>query len=205
MLSQGEIKKSLGFYEKAFARQQTLPVIMKYSKALALAGNKRKAVEPLKIWVEKNPNDYKTKVVLATTYQNADMLDEAIRQLEDVQRKSPDNPIVLNNLSWMYFEKGDPRALEMAEKAYKQQPEVPAIADTYGWLLIQNGDSEKGVPLIKKASEKLDGRNLEINYHLAVGYSKTGNTAAAKELLISLVGVKSDFQQNAKKLLKELQ
>ena len=46
------------------------------------------------------------------------------------------NPVVLNNLAWLYHEAEDARALPTARRAYELAPEQPEIMDTYGWILL---------------------------------------------------------------------
>ena len=60
-------------------------------------------------------------------------------------RKAPQkNPLLLNNLAWLYHQQGDARAEATAKEAYDLAPSRPEIADTYGWILYNAGEKAGG-------------------------------------------------------------
>ena len=113
------------------------------------------------------------------------------------------NGAILNNLAWLYAEKGNPKALEIAEKAYRASPESPDIQDSYGWILVQNDQAEKGLRLIKQALELLPG-NTEIRYHYAAALIKSGNKSEGLQILENLLKENADFngRKEAEQLLR---
>jgi len=192
-------------YERAFSNGQTAQIAIKYSSAIGINGDKKRALKPLRQWVEKNPNDMKTRVVLGTAYQSANQTDKGISELEKVLAIQPNNSVVLNNLSWMYFEKKDSRSVVYAEKAYEISPNVGAITDTLGWLLVQNSQLKRGVPLLEKAVQQ-SKRHPEIMYHLAVAYYKQGKNVKSLNILKEILDkdVDGDIKKNAEALMIEL-
>ena len=58
--------------------------------------------------------------------------------------------------------------------------------DTFGWALVQKGDTAKGQELLRAASN-LAPANDEIRLHLAAALIKSGDKAAARLELESLI------------------
>jgi Flp pilus assembly protein TadD len=111
----------------------------------------------------------------------------------------------LNNLAWIYGERGDPRALELAKRARDALPSDPSIADTLGWLHVRGGDVEAGLPLLAEAATAMPADG-EIRYHLAFALAEAGDRDQAVTLLAALVDGDVDFpsRQAARDLLGRL-
>ena len=118
--------------------------------------------------------------------------DDAIAQYEIILEKQPDNVAVLNDLAWLYNEKGKAGALEMAERANKLAPDNAAIQDTYGWLLVQSGREESGLIALEKAAAKLSSVPT-VRYHLAVALSQVGEKSRAKKELDAILQADKAF------------
>jgi tetratricopeptide (TPR) repeat protein len=103
-----------------------------------------------------------------------------------------DNPIVLNNLAWLYHEAGDKRALELAKRAHELAPESPEILDTYGWILFVEGSREQGLALLKKAEERAPD-NPDVGYHTASALHNSGETALARDKLDTILEKHEQF------------
>ncbi len=117
----------------------------------------------------------------------------------------PDNALLLNNLAWVLAETGDPKAREYAATAYRQAPFNPNVMDTLGWAEVQVGDAQKGVELLRAASNLAPG-NADIRLHLAKGLIKTGDKVGAKKALepLSQLDQASPARAEADKLLSGL-
>jgi predicted Zn-dependent protease len=114
--------------------------------------------------------------------------------------------VVLNNLAWSFFEIKDPRALGFAEQALKLKPDNPAVMDTLGWLLVQQGQTERGIRLLQQALGKQPDA-AEIQFHLALAFSQTGDRRRAVSELERLLASGAAFPQEreARTLLTKLQ
>jgi len=112
---------------------------------------------------------------------------------------------VLNNLAWLYFQKDDPRALELGAKAYELAPRRPEVVDTYGWILLSSGNSEKALVILQEALVSAPD-NAEITYHVAVAMDKAGRRDEARKLLSRLFRGNPSFSEvdKAKDLLTRL-
>ena len=162
--------------------------------------------QPLIDWLESQPGDSQVRVVLGTHYIQARNYPAAVAEHERLVQEVPDNAGLMNNLAWLYNEVGDPRALEMAERAHEAAPENPMIADTYGWILHQQGDTQRALELIGAAAAGAP-RVGEIQYHHAVVLAATGDTAGAMQAARAVLAEPSaaNFHEPAQKLLDRLE
>ena len=82
---------------------------------------------------------------------------------------------------------------------------MAAVVDTYGWELVRRGRLNEGVQLLLKAVS-LDGKNLEIRFHLASALAKVGDTARARSELKIVVDAGPAFPRakEARALLASL-
>ena len=141
---------------------------------------KADAISFLEKWVESNSDHTDAKIALATQYLVDGESTRAIPKYEQALDSQPNNPIVLNNLAWLYLERGDSTALSLAGKAYKNIPNNPAILDTYGWALVNFGKVEKGVELLEKAFKLVPNDDM-ILLHLQAGREKLNDLSGGKE------------------------
>lgn len=95
------------------------------------------------------------------------------------------NPVLLNNLAWQYYERGDERAEETARRAYELAPGHPQIADTYGWILLSR-NAREALPLLTEAARRAPG-DLQIQYHLAAALVAGGYGVRARPILERLL------------------
>jgi putative PEP-CTERM system TPR-repeat lipoprotein len=207
LAAKGSNEGALSAYKSALSRSKdNSEAAIKTSSIQRALGNTKDSYETLQSWLETHPEDAKVRYVLAMSYLSEGKNDVAISQYEQILEKQPDAPSVLNDLAWLYHEKGKPGALELAEKAYRLAPDNPAIQDTYGWILVQTGKIESGlIPLEQAASNLPD--NPDIRYHLAAALAKAGDKDRAKKELSSILQSDRQFSERAAALAlqKELE
>lgn len=182
---QGDIKSAAKSYDAAFSRGESSALAVKLYRAREQLKQKD-ALEPLERQLVKEPNDATVRMVLAVAYQSANDPGKAMEQYNKILQSQPDNVAALNNLAWLYAEKGDKQAVTYGQKAYELAQQSPAVMDTYGWALIKTGQMKRGVDILKEASVKAP-HLLDIKYHLAYGYYKSGDIAAAKKEITRLL------------------
>lgn len=182
------------------------------SAALAARAARAKAVAKLPDaenelvdWIKRAPHDMVARRALADYYIAAARHESAIEHLEIIVAARPNDAEALNNLAWAYRMIGDERALPIAERAYAAAPNSAAIADTYGWILVQAGRLAEGVKILGNAT-KLAPENGQMQYHLAFGLSRMGETQRARAILQSLMSRGTTFESlaEAKQLLATL-
>ena len=171
-------QKKFGEAQQAFKKGLSLSDSYAYAAKLAIAKQKSKdlpgAKSVIKKWVDKHPKDSKAHLALAQLYMQMGVNPEAIKLYEKIDKSVPNNPVVLNNLAWLYHVESDKRALGTAERAYQLAPKASGILDTYGWLLVSQGEVTRGIALLREASTS-SGKNPEIQLHLASALVKEGS------------------------------
>ncbi len=178
----GEHQQAAELYELALEKHHTPELEVAHARALTRSGQAQKALESLEAASEQFPGNQSILLSLAMTHQQLNQPDEAIARYQALMDINPDNPLVLNNLAWLYYEKGDTEAANLAQKAYKLAPNNAAIADTYGWILFETGRQPESLPVLEKAHE-LDPESQEIAMHLVEAYRLAGKTDQAKQVM----------------------
>lgn len=152
------------------------------------AGEKRLAA-----WLVAHPDDARARLALAESLITRKQYAPAVEHYLTLNRASPNNLVVLNNLAWALAERKDPRALAYSEQALKLQPDRADVLDTYGWLQVKLGDAAKGLAALKKAQSKAPD-DAEIQWHLAYALNVSGNPARARQELKLLLDRRIGFQ-----------
>ncbi len=177
---------------------------MRLTTAQLAGDHPDQARQTLSDWLAKNPSDLGAAEALAGLEIKSGHYDQAEALLKGILDKKPRDPISLNNLAWIYQQRGDKRARDLAQEAYILYPSGQT-ADTLGWILVKQGAAATALPLLRQASSQLAG-NLDIRYHLAAALNETGKHEEARKLLTAMMEGKANFDEkpNAQKLLDEL-
>lgn len=192
-------------YQKAWNTAKEGVILRRLYGALAQTQRGDEGLALLKTWAKENPGDYGTRLMITSHYINAKQYDIALKETEAMNGALPNNPIVLNNLAWLYGEKNDPKAISTAEKAFALAPRSADVADTLGWLQVQKGDAAKGAQILGKAHAMAPERS-DITYRYAVALEKSGDKVQAKTVLQKALSAKAIFTERpqAEALLKQL-
>ncbi|MGI9433710.1 MAG: XrtA/PEP-CTERM system TPR-repeat protein PrsT [Geminicoccaceae bacterium] len=157
------------------------------------AGRYDEAIEGLRSWLVREPSDAVAMDLLGDVYVEQGELGLALRYYEQATSMSGDNPILLNDLSWVRHVLGLPEAAEAAKRAYIMAP-LPEIADTLGWILTRDGELDSGLPLLREAlSARPD--NPTIRYHLAFALAEDEQLDEAEATLETLVDEQRPFAE----------
>lgn len=196
--------RALGAYQKAVAKEDSPAAVLRRFSARRSLGQTDAGLAELQEWVDRK-NNRQVRQVLASSYISAGRNDDAIRESRRLLKDEPNNPIVLNNLAWLYDQKDDPQAVAIAEKALKLAPKAAAIQDTAGWIFTNRGQTERGAALLKQAYETAPKLG-DIGYHYAAALKKLGHADEARQILRKLLAAKLQFSEsaNAQKLLDEI-
>jgi len=196
---------ALNAYQEAQKANPSSTLLNRMAGAAIRSGKADEAIGMLKAWIAKNPEDIVATEQLAEIYIIQNKLDDAATHLEAILKQKPYEAIALNNLAWVYQQKGDPRAAELARQAYLLSP-GPQTADTLGWILVTTGKAAAGAPLLRQAFAEAPN-DPRIQYHFAVALKDTGNKAEALRHLKEVVGASGNFTEKteAQKLLEQLE
>ncbi|MHB1205008.1 MAG: XrtA/PEP-CTERM system TPR-repeat protein PrsT [Rhodospirillaceae bacterium] len=169
-------------YRRAWDKIKTSVTTLRVYAGLTRVGKTEEALKLIKDWVAGNPTDYAVRFLIASNHIAAGRTDEAIAETESIRDAFPDNPLLLNNLAWLYSKRDPAKAIGFAERAYTLAPQSPDVLDTLGWLQTSMANPGKGEPLLKKAYDVAPTRN-DIGYHYAVALEKSNKPVAAREVL----------------------
>ena len=176
LLAEGRYPEAVEGYQRLAARGNRA-ALLKLSVAQLDQGYVDEALALMESWLAERPEDLGVAMLRATGLRRKGSVDATIAQYEAL--RTSEDPVVLNNLAWLYMERGDDRAIETAEAAIALAPDDPDIADTMGWILVQSGQPEKAVPLISLSvrARPADGT---FRYHLGVAHLEAGNLSAGR-------------------------
>lgn len=180
------------------------PLGVRLGTAYMRSGNVTGAAQALRATLEQTPSNVDAAQMLAQLEIAGGRLLDAQARLEGLLAVSPEDALALNNLAWVYAERGDTRARGVAQRAYLRSPS-PNAADTLGWIMVKDGDAKAAVALLRQSSEKRPGQP-GVQYHLAVALRDAGQAEEARTLLEPLVRGAQAFAEkdDARKLLTSM-
>lgn len=176
------------------------------AEATRAAGDPAEADAQLRRWLSAHPDDADVAMALSSSDIKAHRYDDALRNLRVVLDKRPNDPIALNNLAWIYQQKGDlKQARILAQRSFEQLP-TPEIVDTLAWTMVLQGEAAKALPLLRSAAAA-NPNNTSIKYHLAVALKDVNRRDEAASLLRTVLDSGAGtFEEKpaAERLLAEL-
>ncbi|BBL76339.1 XrtA/PEP-CTERM system TPR-repeat protein PrsT [Methylomagnum ishizawai] len=191
-----QYRKALEGYGAAYKTAPSAIVVRRMYQAHTLLGEQPAGFEVLNQWLKANPKDVETWMLLGMGYQEAGKVKEAVAAYEKSYELRSDNPVILNNLIWLYQEVGDARALPLSEKLLAATENNPEIMDTVGWVYMQNGKLDKAIALLQDAAVHAPQHPL-IRIHLAEAMVKQGRKEEARQQLQRLLTENKDFPERA--------
>jgi len=174
--------QAIELYKLAQQKSANPEIAVQLAHVQNQAGRPDKAVATLEAATREYPDAPGVVLQLGLAYQAVKKTDEAQQTYERLLKIAPNQPVALNNLAWIYQQKGDKRAVDVAKRAYELQPHSAAIADTYGWILFNLGQVKNSIPMLERA-HKLAPDVKDISLHLAKAYKANGEEAKAKAIL----------------------
>ena len=200
--AQKELEHAIEAYARAHEMVPTSANVMKLDGVERASG---RGGDRLVRWLDKHPDDFQVRLVHASYLQQRGAGSDAIPEYERMLQAQGKNPVVLNNLAWLYHEAEDDRALDLARRAHELAPGQPEIMDTYGWILFSQEQHEQGLDLLRKALE-IAPDNPDIAYHLASALSDSGQSNAARKQLQAILSQHEEFsfRKEAESLLARI-
>jgi Flp pilus assembly protein TadD len=194
-LLRGRLEPALAAYGVAKEREPSSDLVRQIARVELRSGDAEGAIRALQDWLDTQPDDLQARLALAITLQSAGRNTLAEAQYQQLLHARPDNVTALNNLAWLYHERGDDRSLEYARRAHELAPESVATTDTLGWILLEREEIEEAVVLLERAAAQT--RDASVHYHLGVARARAGDSEGAREVLSQLLGRGQDFPEHA--------
>lgn len=198
-------KVALAAYDRAFALQPTVALLIRQHILLTQTGQGALAAERMAAWQRAHRNDTEAAGYLAQAYIYTQQYPAAIAQLLPALRQRPDDAVLLNNLAYAYQQAGNPLAKATAEHAYRVAPRSVAVMDTLAWILLDHGEHARALPLLRTAVGQAPAAPA-YRYHLATALLQSGDRAGARREVDQLLDSKQQFAQieQVKLLRKQL-
>lgn len=179
LLATGRLDDAEELLRSAMARGKTKELVGVMYRTLVQKDRHQEGIDLLRDWVAEHPEDTRARFTLAAALTKIGRLEPAIGHFEKLRTESPDNPVILNNLAWLYYETERPGALELARRAYEFTPGDTSVLDTLGWILVQDGEAVEGLSLLREAQARASAAE-SIMYHLAAALYALGRTEEAR-------------------------
>jgi len=149
-----DLQQALDAYRQAYhieSRENTLFLI---TDILVKQGKREKVIELLESELKKRGDAFGVRLYLANLYLGKSDFDRAEMHFERVLSQNPSNVSGLNNLAWLYLQKGEEaKALPLAKKAFELAPKDINIADTYSAILLKNGNRQEASAVLESVSK----------------------------------------------------
>ena len=159
LLSQKKPAEAAAVFREGLSREPVPFLSVMTYAALQTAGKPDQAAAMAQRWQKDHPKDTQLLTYQAQQSLAAKDYKAAAQYTRAVLEVDPDNVTMLNNLAWSLNELGDPKSVEVAERAYALGSSVPMVVDTLGWILVQRGDATRGLELLREASRPGAGRS----------------------------------------------
>jgi len=183
-------------YAKALSMRPDGDVAVRLYSAYQAGGRMNEATKFEAEWLAAHPHDLLLQTYLGDNALRRKDLDQAAARYQDALKGSPDLPLLLNNLAWVYQLQGKPQAIELAQKAVKQAPNVPSFLDTLARSYAANKQFEQAVTtqtqLLALAPNQPEHRLQMATYQI-----QAGNKEAAREHLKALAALGRKFADQA--------
>jgi tetratricopeptide (TPR) repeat protein len=139
------------------------------------------------------------KLTLATAQQMAGDYVGAETTLREILKKTPNNPVALNNLGYFLLERDQKlsEAFDMIKKAVAIEPDNPSYLDSLGWAHYKLGnyaEAEKNL----LAAARVSSDSSTIQEHIGDVYLKQGKAAQAKDAWEKALLLTSDAAEMAR-------
>lgn len=196
---------AIGLYTKAFSMNPGGDIAVRLYSAYQAAGRTNDAAKFETEWLAAHPHEVHLQTFIGDNALRRDDLAEAQLRYVDALKGAPENPMLLNNLAWVYQLEGKREAVELAQRAVKLAPKVPQYVDTLARAYAVVRQLDKAIP-VQQQLLTLDPDQPQHRLRLAEYQIAAGNKDAAREQLRSLAALGKKFPKQAEvqKLMQSL-
>lgn len=129
---------------------------------------------------------------------------ESFRALERAVKLWPDNPVLANDLGYLYAEADTnlDKALQLTRRAVKSSPRNGMYIDSLGWVYYKLGRRKEAVRELRRAV-RLMPDDPDLRYHLGMAYIADGRSQEAEVEFTKAVAC-DGFHSGAREQLRKL-
>lgn len=128
---------------------------------------------------------------------------QAESDFKNAQKLDPENPIILNNLGWVYIEqnKNLKQAATLIETAHQKLPDEPAILDSLAVVYLKQKQYDLALQYAEAATDLMPQSALA-NAHLGEVYEATGRLREARFQYKKALDLKEETSASLQEKLK---
>lgn len=147
------------------------------------------------------PDDRRVLLELATVFENTGRFDEAIRRVDALHEREPDDPSISNFYGYLLAEKGERLdfAGSLIQRALDADPGNGYYLDSLGWVRYKQGDYEAAMEILRSATAAVVD-DAVIWEHLGDVYIKLGMMKEAAASYARSIELDPDRPSIAEKL-----
>ena len=198
----GKMDAAADAYRAQLGESPGSTLALRATRALDASQGHAAAIRFLRGWVAQHDADGPALSTLAELHASARQPAEAAHVLERLMTQTPNDPVVANNLAWVYNELGDGRAYTLALRAYLTSFS-PSAADTLGTILLDRNQVAQGLQMLRVAARDQPD-NPAIRLRLAHATRLAGLPDETRVLLETLVQQPFDGRATAVQALADL-
>jgi tetratricopeptide (TPR) repeat protein len=145
------------------------------------SGHLPEALQALEKVRQLKPDRKGIDALIANLQEQMGKKPEAIASYRAALAKSPDDPVVLNNLAFLLADTGGDtnQALELVSTAIRKAPNLPQLRDTLAWIQIKRRNTAEALSILQSLTIKYPENNT-FRYHYAVALIQSGDRPGAK-------------------------
>jgi putative PEP-CTERM system TPR-repeat lipoprotein len=176
--------QAIEHFSSAYEQNNSVDNALELARALVFDKRKLEATKVLESYLTENENEQVT-LLLASLYTPEQSLKKKALYIK-ILEKTPDSPIVLNNLAWQEYEEGRiTEALKYIIQANKIKPNYLPVLESYGVILVAADNLNKGIDVLELAMSKASV-DSNVKLSLAQAYIEKSRFREAKRLLDDL-------------------
>jgi len=123
----GDAREAVRTWERAVEQAPALPVLARLERAYRLEGRPSRMIALYRAAVDRAPDDLALAVALGRVYFELEMLDAAADQLEKVEVRAPDLPVVHAFLGAVFERRGESR------EAFEEYRRALRLSGAFDW------------------------------------------------------------------------
>lgn len=168
-------------YQTALSRADGRNVVPRvYFTTLKAAGDPKLAVRFADEWLRANPRDVNLRGLLGSEAMLEGRHADAEQHFRSIVEIEPQSSAALNNLAWLLTERGDEKAVALAERAVSLSGGSASALDTLAKALATKGNFDRAIDLQHQAIA-LSPKRQEYRLNLIRHLIKAGRHAEAME------------------------
>lgn len=179
----GKSEVALSELQKLAAQNPSAPDLqLRIGQVQEKNGNLAAALQAYERARELAPTSKVLDGLIAETEERLGKKTEAIADYRKALSKSPDNPLILNNLAFLVADTGGDinEARQMIMKAIQKAPKRPQLQDTLAWIDMKQHNDGAALQILSALTND-HPEDATFRYHYALALYDTGNPSEAKE------------------------